>query len=98
VKIFRREFPLYAALIAPIPATSWESWINTIRNRKNEMSAVPARPDHKTFESELPLWVDCHLGYLADNPRGNRKLRLPKEIVLRASPKKCQGQIEEWPR
>lgn len=57
-----------------------------------------SRPDRRPVGDPLPLWVDCHLSWIADHPRLGRAQKLPKGLTLRATARKCRGQIEEWAR
>jgi len=73
-------------------AGSWEEWISIVRTGKS----TPDRPDGKNLLLPLPLWVDCHLSWISDQP--NNKFSIPDEIVLQSSPKTCQNQMENWAR
>lgn len=81
----------------PLPKPGqWEAWI--LRTRRPEFSKLwPAeRPDGKKLEEPLPLWVDCHLSWMMDHPKYQKGSRVPRGVVLRSSPKKCRGQLEEF--
>lgn len=77
---------------------TWEAWI--LRMRRPDLAKLlsPMRPDKKKIADPLPLWVDCHLSWVADHPKLGKTQKLLDGVVLRSSSRKCRGQIEQWAR
>jgi hypothetical protein len=74
------------------PLGSWENWI-----RETLKGISTPRPDGLAKMAPLPTWVDCHISWWMDRPRKeDTNLKIPSEIILRASPKICEGQLEQW--
>jgi hypothetical protein len=85
---------LFAETSPSFPAGSWEAWIQNTR-----MGLTLPRPDGKPLMSALPAWVDCHLSWILDRRDVEKTtVKIPTEIILRASPKLCDGQLEQWAR
>ena len=79
-----------------LPLGSWENWIQQILKGVE----VP-RPDGLAKMAALPVWVDCHISWWMDQPRSEKSnpqftVKIPSEIILRATPKICEGQLEQW--
>jgi|SRR4051812_48633401 hypothetical protein len=100
-----RIFPLILTLVflipvstpaaePEIPIASWEHWIlETLQARESP------RPDGNARMAALPTWVDCHLSWRVDRPhKGVSGSKIPSEIILRSTPKICDGQLEQWAR
>jgi hypothetical protein len=85
--------PSLSSLQASAPSGSWEEWIEKLRSG---VKPTPPRPDGKNMLLPLPLWVDCHLSWISDQPKN--KFSLPDGIVLQTSPKMCRNQMENWAR
>ncbi len=82
-------------IIPPVesaPQGSWEAWLQSIRRGETK-----PRPDALPLMARLPAWVDCHLSWSVDQRSLKRRSsKIPPELVLRASPKLCEGQLEQW--
>jgi hypothetical protein len=75
------------------PKGSWEHWIQSIKNDGSQ--GLPGRPDNLALFEPLPLWVDCHLSHYFDKPSEAPKSKISKKLILRSTPKNCQGALEE---
>src|SRR5688572_2831959 len=88
---------LHASLLQRIPNMelgSWEAWIEGTISGTDK-----PRPDGEAKMAKLPVWVDCHLSWRLDQPADpTKKNQFPSEIILRANPKICDGQLEQWVR
>ncbi len=76
------------------PNGSWEAWMMRMSRKDLARLLSPLRPDKKKMSEPLPLWVDCHLSWVADHPKLGPSQRLLDGVVLRSDPRKCRGQIE----
>ncbi|MBS1985017.1 MAG: hypothetical protein JST16_12680 [Bdellovibrionales bacterium] len=86
--------PAAHADYSPAPPKTWELWLQQATAPRAEH--VPPRPDGQPLTAELPLWVDCHLSWRMDQPKLSKTSQVPSGVVLRSTPEKCKGQIEEW--
>jgi hypothetical protein len=80
--------------LAEPPRNSWEAWITAIRNAGR--GGLPGRPDYKTLDATLPLWVDCELQWHFDRDQGEVANPLKKRVVLRAAAKDCRQSLLYW--
>lgn len=77
-----------------VPSGSWEAWIQAIRS--NAVGGLPGRPDRKSLDAELPLWVDCALSFHWERQQAPRP-RIAKNLILNSDAKACEGQLEGLP-
>lgn len=76
------------------PNGSWEAWMLRMRRADLARFLSPLRPDKKKLSAPLPLWVDCHLSWVADHPRLGRSQKILEGVILRSNSRKCRGQFE----